>query len=73
MSQKRALVLITDGADEIQVTVTANVLRRANINVVVAGVALKNPAYAECSRGVKIIPDISFEHKTPDWDQVGSQ
>ncbi|RUS25543.1 class I glutamine amidotransferase-like protein, partial [Jimgerdemannia flammicorona] len=69
MSQKRALVLITDGADEIQVTVTANVLRRANINVVVAGVALKNPAYAECSRGVKIIPDISFEHKTPDWDQ----
>jgi len=35
-----------------------DVLRRAQIAVTVAGVALENKTFAVCSRGVKIIPDV---------------
>ena len=33
-------------------------LRRAQIDVTVAGISLQNGNYAKCSRGVMIVPDI---------------
>ena len=41
---------------------SVDVLRRAQIEVTVAGVNLKNPGYAECSRGVKLVPDLDFQN-----------
>jgi len=42
---------------------SVDILRRARLDVTVAGVALKNPgAFAECSRGVNIVPDTAYEN-----------
>ncbi len=43
-----------------------DVLRRAQIGVTVAGIALQNKNYAKCSRGVMIAPDKSFSN-IPDF------
>ncbi|KAG9306198.1 hypothetical protein G9A89_016102 [Geosiphon pyriformis] len=61
-NQKKILVLVADGTEEMEAIISIDVLRRASIEVTVAGVALKNGQYAECSRGVKIVPDVLFEH-----------
>ncbi|CAG8534801.1 4933_t:CDS:2 [Ambispora gerdemannii] len=68
---KKALVLIADGSEEMEAVISSNasyeldVLRRASIEVTVAGVALKEQTFATCSRGVKIIPDVPFENLWP--------
>lgn len=49
---------------------TVDVLRRAQLSVTVAGVALKNPNYAACSRGLKLIPDILLEQESASWGEV---
>ncbi|CAJ0853078.1 10428_t:CDS:2 [Entrophospora sp. SA101] len=62
--KKKALVLIADGSEEIEVVVTVDVLRRAQIEVDVVGVKLKNSNFAKCSRDVKLVPDKDFAKLT---------
>jgi len=54
-----AVVLIADGSEEMEFVTPYDVLVRAGFDVKSVGVDLKNGSYAVCSRGVKIIPDIS--------------
>ncbi|XP_066993999.1 Parkinson disease protein 7 [Anabrus simplex] len=59
MAQKSAVVLLAEGAEEMEFVISADVLRRAGINVTVAGVAGTKPV--KCSRDVVISPDASLE------------
>jgi protein DJ-1 len=54
----RVLVLLADGAEEMEVVITVDVLRRAGIEVVVAG--LDGPNAVTCSRGVRLLPDAAL-------------
>ena len=58
-SGKRALLILAPGAEEMEAVITADVLRRAKVEVVIAG--LESAEAVECSRGVKIVPDASLE------------
>ncbi|KAH8554161.1 class I glutamine amidotransferase-like protein [Umbelopsis sp. PMI_123] len=69
MNSKKALVLLADGTEEMEFVIPVDVLRRAEISVTSAGVGLKNGTYAECSRGVKILPDVEAEHIGISWNQ----
>jgi protein DJ-1 len=53
-----ALVLLAPGAEEMETTIVVDVLRRAKVDVVVAGV--EGPEPVECSRGVRIVPDVGL-------------
>ena len=56
---KTALVLITDGTEEMEAVIVVDVLRRAQVDVTLAG--LDDKAAATCSRNVRIVPDISLK------------
>lgn len=58
-SGKTALLILAQGAEEMETVITADVLRRAKISVVVAG--LESTEAVECSRGIKIVPDSSLD------------
>lgn len=58
-SEKSALVILATGAEEMETVITVDVLRRAKINVTLAGLEGVDPVV--CSRGVKIVPDASLE------------
>ncbi|KAI5198445.1 DJ-1 protein [Aureobasidium subglaciale] len=65
--QLSALVFIADGSEEIETVTPLDVLVRAGFTTVKSvGVNLKNPLYAQCSRGIKIIPDIPSPNEIPD-------
>jgi protein DJ-1 len=53
-----ALVLLAPGAEEMETTIVVDVLRRAKVNVLVAGV--DGSGAVECSRGVRITPDVAL-------------
>ncbi|XP_075679589.1 protein dj-1beta-like [Dermatophagoides pteronyssinus] len=55
MSTKKALVILTEGAEEMELVITADVLRRAQIDTTIAGLNTINPV--KCSRNVMIVPD----------------
>ncbi|KAH8365335.1 hypothetical protein KR084_010441 [Drosophila pseudotakahashii] len=55
---KTALIILAPGAEEMEFTISADVLRRAKINVTVAGL---NCDPVKCSRSVVIVPDTSLE------------
>lgn len=57
--EKRALVILAPGAEEMETVISTDVLRRAKINVTVAGLDSADPV--ECSRGVRIVPDKSLD------------
>ncbi|KAI8344312.1 class I glutamine amidotransferase-like protein [Chlamydoabsidia padenii] len=62
-----ALVFLANGTEEMEFTIVVDVLRRANIEVTVAGIDL-NGGHAVCSRGLKVVPDIPFENiQENDW------
>ena len=58
MGQKSALVLVAQGTEELEAVTIIDLLRRAEIEVVVAGLA-DGPITA--SRGVKLIPDVALD------------
>ncbi|RKP13478.1 class I glutamine amidotransferase-like protein [Piptocephalis cylindrospora] len=58
-AEKKVLVLVADGSEEIEVVVTVDVLRRAGLHVTLASVAGSGPV--TCSRQVVITPDASLE------------
>ncbi|OZJ02733.1 hypothetical protein BZG36_04706 [Bifiguratus adelaidae] len=64
---KKALVIIADGTEEMEATISIDVLRRAKLNVVVAGFdTSSSKPYVTCSRNVKIVPDVSLDTAVQD-------
>lgn len=64
----RALVLLAQGAEEMEVTITVDVLRRGGVEVVLGG--LDGPGPVRCSRGVQIVPDAALHAAAGPWDAV---
>ncbi|PVD35434.1 hypothetical protein C0Q70_02396 [Pomacea canaliculata] len=54
-----ALVLLAEGAEEMETVIVVDVLRRGGVDVTLAGVAGNKPV--KCSRDVTIVPDTSLE------------
>lgn len=65
---KNVLVPIANGTEEMEAVVVIDILRRAGLNVKVAG----DNDIVTCSRGLKIIPDILIEklEKDADFDAI---
>jgi len=55
---KNALVAIAQGSEEMEAVVVIDILRRAGINVKVAG----ETEIITCSNGLKILPDVVLQH-----------
>ncbi|XP_055319996.1 protein dj-1beta-like isoform X2 [Sitodiplosis mosellana] len=64
MANKSALALLANGTEEMEIVITVDVLRRAGVNVTVAGVANAEPT--KCSRDVTIMPDKSLQDVAKD-------
>lgn len=62
------LVLLAAGAEEMETTIVVDVLRRAEIGVVLAGIAGVAPV--TCSRQVRICPDVALDAAKADYDAV---
>ncbi|KAF6207497.1 hypothetical protein GE061_015943 [Apolygus lucorum] len=56
---KKAVVLLAPGSEEMEAVITIDVLRRAGVNVTVAGLVGKEAT--KCSRDVVIVPDASLD------------
>ncbi|CAN96376.1 hypothetical protein sce6209 [Sorangium cellulosum So ce56] len=68
MKTPRALVILAEGAEEMETTIIVDVLRRAEVEVVLAG--LDGPGPVRCSRGVRLVPDADLSAVTGDFDVV---
>ncbi len=55
-----ALVILAPGAEEAETVCAVDVMRRGKIHVTLAG--LEGLGAVECSRGVRILPDIDLAH-----------
>ncbi|GIY99989.1 hypothetical protein CEXT_478661 [Caerostris extrusa] len=53
---KTALLILSEGAEEMEAVISADVLRRAGMKVTIAGLQDSNPI--KCSRDVVIVPDL---------------
>ncbi len=69
MSEKpSAVVLLAQGSEEIEAVISIDVLRRAGIEVTVAGV--DGAAPVRCSRDVVISPDVALDDLDGEFDVV---
>ncbi|PBC28746.1 hypothetical protein APICC_00400 [Apis cerana cerana] len=59
MTKKTAILLIADGSEEMEAVITTDILRRAGVDVTIAGLT-ENP-YVKCSRNVKIHVDTKLQ------------
>uniref|UniRef100_A0A673WKL7 protein deglycase n=1 Tax=Salmo trutta TaxID=8032 RepID=A0A673WKL7_SALTR len=59
MAGKKALVILSKGAEEMETVIPVDVMRRAGIAVMLAGLTGKEPV--QCSRDVYLVPDASLE------------
>lgn len=64
----RALVVIADGTEEMEATVAIDLLRRAKVEVVVAGLDGDGPV--KMSRGVVLVPDVALADAGDSFDAV---
>lgn len=64
----RALVLLADGFEEIECATVVDVLRRGEVEVLLAGID-GNREYRG-SRGMLFVPDIAFDQAQGEWDAV---
>ena len=60
----KALVLIADGTEDIEVVTVVDILRRASVQVNIVGVQLAE-SYAKTAQGMRVIPDHRFEEMDP--------
>jgi putative intracellular protease/amidase len=61
-ASKTALIFLAHGAEEMETVITADVLRRAGIDVTIAGIDPDHGSHnVVCSRNVKIVPDVSLD------------
>ena len=70
------LVLLAEGTEEMEFTIIVDVLRRAEVEVVVAGVAGDGTAGdgpVTCSRGVRIVPDVALADLVDDHGEVAGR
>jgi len=58
----KALVPIANGTEEMEAVIIIDMLRRAGIDVIVAG----DGNVVTCSRGVRIVPDCQMEDLSDD-------
>lgn len=65
---KTALVILAPGAEEMEVSIAVDVLRRAAIKVTLAGLA--GSGSVVCSRGLRITPDVSLGDIAGSFDAV---
>jgi len=64
----RVLVPLTQGCEEIEAVTIIDILRRADIDVVTAGLV---PGVVEASRGVKLVPDTELDAvMTEEFDMI---
>uniref|UniRef100_A0A1W7RAN9 Protein deglycase DJ-1zDJ-1 n=1 Tax=Hadrurus spadix TaxID=141984 RepID=A0A1W7RAN9_9SCOR len=61
---KRALLILANGAEEMEAVITADVMRRGGVNVTVAGLDSSQPVH--CSRDIIIQPDKSLDDALKD-------
>ncbi|XP_070561712.1 Parkinson disease protein 7 homolog [Ptychodera flava] len=64
MTGRTALVILAEGAEEMEMVISTDVLRRGGVKVTVAG--LDGPGAVKCSRDVVITPDKSLEDAVKD-------
>ncbi len=64
----RVLVLLAGGFEEVEAVTVVDVLRRAELEVITAG--LEGREAVEGSHGVAIVPDIAFSQRKGEWDLV---
>lgn len=60
-SNKKALVFVANGSEEMETVICVDVLRRAQSIDVTLCALLEGNSEVKCSRGVRIVPDISFD------------
>lgn len=68
MDRKRVLVVLAAGAEEMETVIVVDVLRRAELQVVLAG--LDGGEAVTCSRGVKLVPDAPLEQAQGPFDAI---
>ncbi|XP_043473175.1 protein dj-1beta-like [Leptopilina heterotoma] len=61
---KTAILLLAEGAEEMEAVITADVLRRAGVQVTIA--SINDEKCVKCSRDVKICTDSNFTDATKD-------
>ncbi|KAF8361519.1 djr-1.1 [Pristionchus pacificus] len=68
MALRRALILLADGAEEMEVIITSDVLRRAGIEVTLGGLFGMEPI--TCARKARLLPDASVDEAAKEKHDV---
>jgi 4-methyl-5(b-hydroxyethyl)-thiazole monophosphate biosynthesis len=63
----RVVIVLADGFEEIEAVTPADLLRRAGVEVVMAG--LSGPTVVG-ARGVKVVCDLTLDRVAPGWDML---
>lgn len=67
-NDKTALVVLAAGAEEMEVSIIVDVLRRGGVKVTLAGLAGAAPV--TCSRGLRLVPDVALGDIAGNFDVV---